>query len=84
MQDEEMYPFGSHINVKNKNKKIMELSCKMGMQSLCRNKYIKNSTPVTFTVRNSTVHVIYEIWIVWFVHVTSGKVLLVVVLHIRQ
>lgn len=42
------------------------------------------SAPVTFTVRNSTVHVIYEVRVVWFIDMTSGKVLLVMVLHIWQ
>lgn len=42
------------------------------------------SAPVTFTVRNSTVHVIYKVRVVWFIDMTPGQVLLVMVLHIWQ
>lgn len=42
------------------------------------------SAPVTFTVRNSTVHVIYEVRVIWFIDMTPGQVLLVMILHIWQ
>lgn len=42
------------------------------------------SAPVTFAVRNSTMHVIYEVRVIRFVDMTSGQVLHVVVLHIWQ
>ena len=41
-----------------------------------------DSAPVTFTVRNSTVRVIYKVRVFWFVDMALWHVLHVVVLHI--
>lgn len=63
----------------------MVMFSKLGMQSFQHrgtNYSTNNSAPVTFTVRNSTMHVIYKIRVIWFIDMTPGQVLLMMVLYI--